>query len=68
MGPNILIYLTYLPSSSSPNNDLWCFSLDKGLEGNNFIATLLTPFRKVQNIGLKRIASAYRAASILNLK
>ena len=40
----------------------------KGLEGNNPIATLLAPFRKVQNIGLKRIASAYRAASILSLK
>ena len=31
MGPNILIYKTYLPGSSSPNNDLWCPSLDKGL-------------------------------------
>ena len=40
----------------------------KGLKGNNFIATLLTPFRKVQNIGLKRITSAYRAASILSLE
>ena len=40
----------------------------KGLEGNNPIATLLAPLRKVQNIGLKRIASAYRAASILSLK
>ena len=40
----------------------------KGLEGNNFIATLLAPLRKVQNIGLRRIASAYRAAFILSLK
>ena len=40
----------------------------KGLKGNNFIATLLTPFRKVQNIGLRRIAGAYRAAFILSLK
>ena len=40
----------------------------KGLEGNNFIATLLAPLRKVQNIGLRRIAGAYRAASILSLK
>jgi hypothetical protein len=29
---------------------------------------LLAPFRKVQNIGLRRIASAYRAASIPSLK
>ena len=40
----------------------------KDSEGNNPIATLLVPFRKVQNIGLRRIASAYRAASILSLK
>jgi hypothetical protein len=40
----------------------------KGLIGNNPTATLLAPFRKVQNIGFKRIASAYRAASILSLK
>ena len=40
----------------------------KGLKGNNFIAILLAPLRKVQNIGFKRIASAYRAASILSLK
>ena len=40
----------------------------KGLEGNNPIATLLAPLRKVQNIGLRRIASAYRAASIPSLK
>ena len=40
----------------------------KGLEGNNFIATLLAPFRKVQNIGLRRIVSVYKVASILNLK
>ena len=40
----------------------------KGLEGNNPIATLLAPFRKVQNIGLRRIASAYKAASIPSLK
>ena len=40
----------------------------KGLEGNNLTATLLAPLRKVQNIGLRRIAGAYRAASILSLK
>ena len=40
----------------------------KGLEGNNPTATLLAPLRKVQNIGLRRIAGAYRAASILSLK
>ena len=40
----------------------------KGLKGNNFIAILLAPFRKVQNISLRRIAGAYRAASILSLK
>ena len=40
----------------------------KGLEGNNFTATLLAPLRKVQNIGLRRITGAYRAASILSLK
>ena len=40
----------------------------KGLEGNNFTATLLAPFRKVQNIGLRRIASAYRVAFILSLE
>ena len=40
----------------------------KSLEGNNPTATLLAPFRKVQNIGLKRIAGAYRAASIPSLK
>ena len=40
----------------------------KGLEGNNPIATLLASLRKVQNIGLRRIAGAYRAASILSLK
>ena len=40
----------------------------KGLEGINSIATLLAPFRKVQNIGLKRITGIYRAASILSLK
>ena len=40
----------------------------KGLKGNNSITILLAPFRKVQNIGLRRIASAYRAASILSLK
>ena len=40
----------------------------KGLEGNNFIATLLAPFRKVQNIGLRRITGTYRAASILSLE
>ena len=40
----------------------------KGLEGNNFIAILLAPFRKVQNIGLRRIASIYKVASILSLK
>ena len=40
----------------------------KGLEGNNSIAILLAPLRKVQNIDLRRIASAYRAASILSLK
>ena len=40
----------------------------KSSEGNNFIATLLAPLRKVQNIGLRRIAGAYRAASILNLE
>ena len=40
----------------------------KGLEGNNPIATLLAPFRKVQNIGLKRITSVYKAASIPSLK
>ena len=40
----------------------------KGLEGNNFIATLLAPLRKVQNIGLRRITSTYRAASIPSLK
>ena len=40
----------------------------KGSEGNNPIATLLAPLRKVQNIGLRRIASAYKAASILSLE
>ena len=40
----------------------------KGLKGNNFTAILLAPLRKVQNIGLKRIAGAYKAASILSLK
>ena len=40
----------------------------KGLEGNNPIVILLAPLRKVQNIGLRRIAGAYRAASILSLK
>ena len=40
----------------------------KGLEGNNPIATLLAPLRKVQNIGLKRITNVYKAASILSLK
>ena len=40
----------------------------KGSEGNNFTATLLAPFRKVQNIGLRRIAGAYRAASIPSLE
>ena len=40
----------------------------KGSEGNNPTATLLAPFRKVQNIGLRRIAGAYRAASIPSLK
>ena len=40
----------------------------KGLKSNNFIATLLAPLRKVQNIGLRRITSAYRTAFILSLK
>ena len=40
----------------------------KGLKGNNPIVTLLAFLRKVQNIGLKRIAGTYRAASILSLK
>jgi hypothetical protein len=40
----------------------------KGLEGNNLIATLLAPFRKVQNIGLRGIANAYKIASIPSLK
>ena len=40
----------------------------KGLEGNNPIAILLAPLRKVQNIGLRRIAGAYRVASILSLE
>ena len=40
----------------------------KGLKGNNPTATLLAPLRKVQNIGLRRIAGTYRAASILSLK
>ena len=40
----------------------------KGLEGNNPIAILLAPFKKVQNIGLRRIASIYRAASIPSLE
>ena len=40
----------------------------KGSEGNNPTATLLAPLRKVQNIGLRRIAGAYRAASILSLE
>src|SRR6266481_3207619 len=40
----------------------------KGLEGNNPTATLLAPLRKVQNIGLRRIASAYKAASIPSLE
>ena len=44
------------------------FGWIKGLKSNNLIATLLAPFRKVQNIGLRRIASAYRAASIPNLE
>ena len=40
----------------------------KGSESNNPTATLLAPFRKVQNIGLRRIAGAYRAASIPSLE
>ena len=40
----------------------------KGSEGNNPIATLLASFRKVQNIGLRRITGVYKAASILSLK
>ena len=40
----------------------------KGLKNNNFMATLLAPFKKVQNIGLRRIASTYKAASIPSLK
>ena len=40
----------------------------KGSEGNNLIAILLAPLRKVQNISLRRITSIYRAASIPNLK
>ena len=40
----------------------------KGSEGNNSKAILLAPFRKVQNIGFRRIISVYRAASILSLK
>ena len=40
----------------------------KGSEGNNPTATLLAPLRKVQNIGLRRIAGAYKAASILSLE
>ena len=40
----------------------------KGLKGNNPTATLLAPFRKVQNIGLRRIASTYKAASIPSLE
>ena len=40
----------------------------KGLKGNNLTATLLAPLRKVQNIGLKRIAGAYKVASISSLE
>ena len=40
----------------------------KGLKSNNLTATLLAPLRKVQNIGLRRIAGAYRAAFILSLE
>jgi hypothetical protein len=40
----------------------------KGLKGNNPIAILLAPLRKVQNIGLRRIAGAYRTASIPSLE
>ena len=40
----------------------------KGLESNNFIAILLILFRKVQNIGLKRIANTYKVAFILSLE
>ena len=40
----------------------------KGLKGNNFIATLLAPLRKVQNISLRRITGVYKAASIPSLK
>ena len=40
----------------------------KGSEGNNPTDKLLAPLRKVQNIGLRRIAGAYKAASIQGLE
>ena len=40
----------------------------KGVERNNPTNTLLAPLRKVQNIGLRKIAGAYKAASIASLE
>ena len=40
----------------------------KGSEGNNPTDKLLAPLREVQKTGLRRIAGAYKAASIPSLE
>ena len=40
----------------------------KGLEGNNPTNTLLAPLRKVQNVSLRKIKGAYKAASTASLE
>ena len=59
-----LIYLAVVRPTITYGALVWT----KGSEGNNPTATLLAPLRKVQNIGLRRIAGVYKAASILSLE
>ena len=59
-----LIYLAVVRPTMTYGAPVWT----KGSVGNNPTTTLLAPLRKAQNIGLRRIASTYRAASIPSLK
>ena len=59
-----LIYLAVVRPTLAYGAPVWT----KGSEGNNPTKALLDPLMKVQNIGLRKIAGAYKAASIQSLE
>ena len=59
-----LIYTAVIRPTMAYGAPVWT----KGSEGNNPTNALLAPLKKVQNLSLRRIAGAYKAASTASLE